>query len=207
MVINWYGEGCFKVQSGDLSALSDPFGSETGLQPPRSKTNVVLKTITGYPPPYDATSSGVITGPGEYDLSGMKIMGYAVNETKNGKEKAPALKTVYRLVMEDMNLGFLGHLSKMPSPEIIEELGQVDILFVPAGGEPFLTQENAAQLIKQIGPKIVVASFFKIPGLKRKADDVKEFLKELDKKSEPEEKLVLKKKDLPAQMTAVVLKL
>ncbi len=207
MVINWYGEGCFKVQSGEISIMIDPFGPETGLQTPRSKTNAVLKTASEYPPLYETTVATLIAGPGEYDIQGIKITGWPAGEnSKGGKERTGLLKTVYRVIMEDISLGFLGNLSAMPAPEIMEEFGQTDVLFAPAGGEPFLSQENAAKLIKQIGPKIVVASFFKIPGLKRKASDVKEFLKELGRSAEPAEKLVLKKKDLPPQMTAAVLK-
>jgi len=35
MVITFYGEGCFKIQSGEFSVLIDPFDAQTGLMPPR----------------------------------------------------------------------------------------------------------------------------------------------------------------------------
>ncbi|MFA4827569.1 MAG: hypothetical protein WC596_04990, partial [Candidatus Shapirobacteria bacterium] len=70
-------------------------------------------------------------------------------------------------------------------------------LVIPAGGEPFLDQKIAVKLIKQIQPKIVIPTFYKVPGLKRKADDIKKFLEEIDApKVEKIDKLVIKKKDI-----------
>jgi len=47
-----------------------------------------------------------------------------------------------------------------------------------------------------IEPKIIIPFCFKIPGLKIKRDPVEKFLKKSDKKNEPLEKYLLKKKDL-----------
>ena len=102
--------------------------------------------------------------------------------------------------MESIKICFLGHISQTPDPDILEQLEEIDILFIPAGGKPFMEQKTAAQLIKQINPKIAVPSFFKIQGLKRQADDLKIFLEETNgqKKESKEflEKLTIKKKDL-----------
>jgi len=207
MVINWYGEGCFKIQSGQVTILTDPFESATGLTPPRFHADITLKTLADYPLPYNHAEAPMILGPGEYEVKGVEISGWPINEEQATRDKGQEfLKTVYLVKVEDMNLGFLGHLREMPEAAIIEELGEVDLLFVPAGGAPFISQEAAAKLIKQISPKMVMASFFKIPGLNRKSDDSKEFLKELGQKSEPQEKLTIKKKELPATTQVAVLK-
>lgn len=196
MVINWYGEGCFKIQTSSTVILVDPFQSSTGLTPPRFKTDMTLVTgasFTKLPFP-----NSEITGPGEYEVKGIEISGLML---------APD-KTVYIVSAEDMRLGFLGHIAdETPSADLMEKLNGVDLLFIPAAGKPFIDREKAAKLIRQISPKMVVASFFKTPGLKRKADDVKEFLKELDKKTEPQEKLTIKKKDLTEKMEVAVLKI
>lgn len=206
MVINWYGEGCFKIQVGGVTLLTDPFSNETGLTPPRFKADITLRTLTPYPFPYEETNSSLISGPGEYDIKGIDISGYPMRVAKAKKDEGgKAIKTVYAVATEDLRLGFLGHLGETPDPSLIEELGDIDLLFIPAGGAPFISQEEAAKLIKQISPKIVVASFFKIPGLKSKVEDARAFLKELGQKTEPQEKLTVKKKDLPAAMQVVVL--
>ncbi|MBI5079346.1 MBL fold metallo-hydrolase [Candidatus Wolfebacteria bacterium] len=194
MIITFYGEGCFKIQSGETAVLTDPLEATSGLTPPRFKTDIVLKTIS--PAKNQKTSAGQIIGAGEYNVSGINIIGFPLPEESSDK----ILKTVYIVETEEVRLCFLGHLAETLNPVAIEHLGEVDILFIPAGGQPFIDQKNAVKLIKQIEPKIVVPSFFKAPGLKRKSDEVKNFLEEFNFKKEKsaatQDKLTIKKKDL-----------
>ena len=196
MVINWYGEGCFKISSGDTVLLTDPFESSTGLTPPRLKPHLAILTRSSYPPAYEHAEYPLIVGPGEYAIAGIEASGWMLSPTN-------PLHTAYRVSFEDLTLGLLGHLSQMPEADIIEHLGGVDLLVVPAGGAPFIGAEPAATLIKQINPRIVIASFIHAPGLKRKTTDGSTLFKELGQKVTPQEKLVVKKKDLP-QTTQVV---
>ena len=197
MVITFYGEGCFKIQSGDFVVLTDPFDAQTGLTPPRFKADIVLKTLTSFPianSPINQLTNYPIIGPGEYNIKDINIFGFGL--TKESTENF--LKTAYLVKAEGMNLCFLGHLSETPEPTVLEHLEEIDVLFVPAGGAPFIEQKSLVKLVKQIEPKIVVPSFYKIPQLKRKADDLKIFLEEFNHKEkiEPKEKLTIKKKDL-----------
>ncbi|HEY4500037.1 MAG TPA: MBL fold metallo-hydrolase [Candidatus Paceibacterota bacterium] len=196
MVINWYGEGCFKVQTGGLALLTDPFESSTGLTPSRGKVDVILKTLTPYPvPPAETSDEHIVWGGGEYAIKGIEIKGIGLN--KESEEKY--FKTAYTVKAEDITLGFLGHISESPDPSVLDTLKEIDILFIPAGGKPFIEIDAATKLIKQIEPKIIVAAFFKIPGLKRSGEDYKDLAKELGQKSEPEEKLTIRKKEITEQ--------
>ncbi len=204
MVINWYGESCFKLQTGETAILTDPFDAKTGLTPPRLKADIVLKTRIALPLPYIPEREGaVISGPGEYEIRGIEFFGLPLKGMLGEK----TLESAYLVTAEELRLGFLGHASDMPDAEILERMGDVDVLFIPAGGAPYLSQELAAKLVKQINPKIVVASLFKVPKLARKSDAVDAFLKELDQKAEPQEKLVIKKKDLPASLQVFIPKI
>ena len=195
MVINWYGEGCFKVQTGGLTLLSDPFDSSTELTPARGKNEITIKTLSAWPLEDFEGEGFVARAGGEYEVQEVLISGFPlVNEST---EKF--LKTVYLVTAEEMKLVFLGHMSEMPEPSLVGELKNPDILFMPAGGKPFLNQEAATKLIKQIGPKIVVASFFKTPGLKRASGDWKELADEMGQKPEVAEKLTVRKKDTQEQ--------
>jgi len=195
MVISYYGEGCLKLQSGDQVILVDPVDSGSGLTAPRFKYDAVLKTLTPFPLPYNYNKEAVveILGAGEYDFNGANVKGFFVA----GESSEKFFKTVYYVEIEGINFCFLGHISQALSPEIMEGLNGIDILVIPAGGEPFLDQKIAVKLIKQIQPKIVIPTFYKVAGLKRKADDIKKFLEEIDvSKVEKTDKLVIKKKDI-----------
>ncbi len=205
MIINWYGEGCFKIQTGGLSLLTDPFESSTGLTPARGKNELILKTLTGWPMKDEESEGQVIRGAGEYEAKEILVSGYPLPA-----ESADSFfKTAYKVTAEDITLGFLGHLSEGLSPEALEKIKGVDILFLPTGGKPFISPEAAAKLIKQLDPKIIMASFFKTPGLKRSSSDWKNFADELDLKPEILEKLTVRKKEISEQkgIKLVVLKI
>lgn len=198
MVITFYGEGCFKIQSGELSILTDPFDVQIGLTPPRFKADILLKTITpaSFFEKKETSPFSEIIGQGEYNIKGADISGFQLI-----KESSKSFfKTVYALKVEDINLCFLGHISEIPEPTILEHLGEPDIIFIPAGGSPFIDLKSAVKITKQFQPKMIIPSFFKVPSLKRKAGDVKDFLEELngakEKVDEAVEKLTIKKKDL-----------
>lgn len=204
MVINWYGEGCFKIQTGGLTLLTDPFESSTGLTPARGKNDLVLKTLIPWPLKDDEEEGRVIRGGGEYEIQGIIVKGLPL--LKESSEKF--LKTAYKVTAEDLTLGFLGHFSGELAPEANQALKDLDILFIPAGGKPFISQEAAAKLLKQLSPKFVVASFFKVPGLKRGGSDWKDLADEMGQKPEVSEKFTVKKKDASEQkgMKLIVLK-
>ena len=205
MVINWYGEGCFKIQIGDFTLVTDPFDSKIGLNPARGKFDVLLKTISPWPVPMPKKDEdAILIGPGEYEIKGFEIKGFPLL-----KESADNfLKTIYLVKTEDANLCFLGHIADYPDEDSLGELlKSVDVLFIPAGGKPFIKQELAAKLVKQINPKIVIPMFIKTPGLKRQTDDIKDFADELGLRSEPEEKLTIKKKDLAEIKTTKLVQL
>ncbi len=198
MVITFYGEGCFKLQSGDFVVLTDPFDNKTGLTPPRFKTDLILKTISSLPinNQLQTEDKQLICGPGEYNVKNVNAVGFLLPKESSDK----FFKTVYLVEIEDFKLCFLGHLSEMPEPTVMEHLEEIDVLFAPAGGPPFINQKSLVKLIKQIQPKIVIPSFFRAPSLKRPADKIEKFLEEFNGqkngKVEPQEKLTLKKKDL-----------
>lgn len=199
MVTTFYGEGCFKLQSGDFVVLTDVFDAKTGLTPPRFKADIVLKTLSSLPLTnqlVNQPASQLIYGPGEYNFKDVNIIGLPL--VKESSEKF--FKTIYLLEMEGIKLCFLGHLSEVPEPTTLEHLEEIDVLFIPAGGAPFINQKLSVKVVKQLEPKIVIPCFFKIPSLKRPADKIEMFLEEFNgqknKHIEAQEKLVIKKKDL-----------
>src|SRR3989344_1367970 len=120
MVITYQGGGSFRIQSGNLSIVVDP-------QNDRQKPDVLLKTAA----PYPAENPGVgeIIGPGEYEIAGIGIRGIQVA----AESKADLIKTIYRVALEDISLGFMGEIWNIPNAETIQALGNIDILVLPVG--------------------------------------------------------------------------
>ncbi len=187
MVINYLGNGSFKLQSGNTSLLVDPESN-------RFKADLALRTLTpaNFAAGESLSAEVEIAFPGEYEAKGMEISGIQVAEESTDK----FIKTIYLVRWEEIKLAFLGHTSKTLSPQIIEGLDEPDVLFLPIGGGHFLPAEEAARLAKKIEPSFIIPTFFKTP---------EEFLKAMGQKCDAEEKLVFKKKDLENEKNRVVL--
>ena len=78
----------------------------------------------------------------------------------------------------------------------MEELGEIDILILPVGGNTVLSASAASKIVNEIEPKIVIPSHYKIPGLIFDLDAIEKFIKEMGGKKEEMEKLTVKKKEL-----------
>jgi len=178
MIVTYFGNGCFRLQSGDTAILVD---SENN----RLKADVALKTLasTAREGLVEELSAGTMVFPGEYEMKGISIVGFPVAEESTEK----FLKTAYSVIWEEMKFAFLGHCSHPLQASLMEEFFEADVLFLPAGGGHFLEPSIAAKIVKQLEAKIVIPSFIKDPA---------EFLKALGKKADPVEKFVFKKKDI-----------
>lgn len=211
MVITWYGQSCFKLQAGDLVGVIDPYGKEIGLTPPRFRADFVM--VTHNHPDHDNADSipenpFLITGPGEYEIKGVYVKGIETyHDKQNGKERG--MNTIYIVEIEGIKICHMGDFGEGKlRDETVEQIGDVDILMIPVGGKFTIDAEEAAQVIGQIEPRIVIPMHYKISGLKAPLESAELFLKEMGiKNAETEEKLVIKKKDLPEEgLRIVVLK-
>ncbi len=91
------------------------------------------------------------------------------------------------------------------SPEQLEAIGDVDILFVPVGGIYTIDAKEAADIVAAVEPKIAIPMHYALLKLKEKLAGVEEFLKIMGAKSVvPQEKLLVKAKDLSQEETQIV---
>lgn len=212
MVITWYGQACFKIQSGDLVIAIDPFGKEIGFTPPRFRADVVMVTHSHHDHSNAAALAGepfAITGPGEYEVKGVTITGIETyHDTARGRERG--LNTIYMIEVEGIKILHMGDFGEEKMrEETLEAVGDIDILMIPVGGVYTIEWDVAAKIARQVEPAYVIPMHYKISGLKIPLQGPEQFLKEMGvKDAEPQEKLTIKKKDIPedGKMAVVVLK-
>ena len=206
MTINWYGQSCFRLESKGVSVLIDPFSKEIGLRAPRLNDNIFLVTHDHYDHNNVAdvpAESFVIRGPGEYEKAGIHFEGI-LSHHDNTQGSQRGLNTIYLIRMEDMRLCHLGDLGHKLTDEQVEQIGDVDILFIPVGGKYTIDGKEAAEVVRQIEPKVIVPMHYKVDGLNIDIDGPQKFLKEIGIKPEEVETYRIAAKNLPTEEIKLV---
>lgn len=202
MQIQYFGLSSFKITTKLATIITDPFHKDSGLTPPRGAADILIlaqKNSKLY-----TAVSGVsgehfdITDPGEYDIKGVTVTGIPLKQEDK-------YITIFLIESEDIRILNLTHIKEFNLTENeLEELGEIDILILPVGGNTVLSASAASKAVNEIEPKIIIPSHYKMPGLIIDVDDLNKFIKEMGGKKEEMEKLTLKKKDLPEEGTKVV---
>ena len=107
------------------------------------------------------------------------------------------------VTLESIKICFLGALNTTNLPTAVQEVAEeVDILFVPIGGNGVLNPTDAYKVAVSLEPKIIIPIHFGEIGDK---NALKIFLKEGGAENEKaEEKLTLKRKDLEGKEGDIV---
>ena len=209
MVITHHGGQCFKVTFGDFTLVFDPISKGGSLPPVRFGADIALVSrnhpdMNGVAEvTYGDKEPFAITGPGEYEKEGVTIQGF-LTKSQYGLPKGmnEAMNTVYAVKLEGMTLVHLGALSDpMLSQEAREAIDDIDVLFVPVGGDGVLSAAEANKLETVLGPRIIVPMHWSGMG-EDKALDL--FIKEEGGEAEKVEKLTLKKKDALEKDGAII---
>lgn len=204
MYLYWHGQTCIKIVDGDFTLLIDPFDKNTGLRQPRYNAQAVLITSTDPKENLAKLVGGdpmVVAGPGEYEVGNTFINGIA----SPADEKNPPV-TMYQFEREGISFAHVGSLNQPLSEDRLDLLEGADVLMIPVGGHGSLNAEQAAKLVAEIEPRIIIPIRYQVSGLTHKLDPVADFASEMGAKNvQPQEKLKLVKKDLPQDQTQVVI--
>lgn len=202
MIITYYGKQFFKIQLGDTVIAYNPISKDSRHKTARFGADIVLSSLrhadfNGVEQcSYGDKEPTIISGPGEYEVGGIFIKGFG---TETICEKEKKINTVYGVVFEGINLCFLGSLSHIDalSREVKEGLGEIDVLFVPIGGD--LTPADAYKLALALDVRVVIPMDYD-----EEKGALAHFTKEGGGTAETVDKYTFKKKDLEGKEGAVV---
>lgn len=205
MDITWLGHSCFRIKGKETVVLTDPCHPSFGYSLGKPQANIV--TLSHFHPGHCYTEAvasefGLIRGPGEYELGGTFITGIATwHDVEQGKKLGK--NTVYLLEIDGMTLCHLGDIGHLPTSELVEDIGDIEVLFVPVGGVSTISGATAAEIVRRLTPKVVIPMHYKTEALTRELEPVDKFLKELgikEKTSQP--KLSVSRSTLPSTATS-----
>ncbi len=201
MVITYHGGECFKVVSGGTTLVFNPPAKGSRFAPARFGADVALVSLN-HPDfngieqvTYADKTPFVISGPGEYEVGELTARGVGVRTLYDGEER---FNTLYQVALEGITLVFLGAFSSAADAQVLEQFSGADILFTPIGGGDVLDSAASSALGVRTEARLVIPMHYDEQSLRA-------FLKEEGAEgAEPQEKLVVKKKDLAGREGDIV---
>ncbi|HVZ76192.1 MAG TPA: MBL fold metallo-hydrolase [Candidatus Paceibacterota bacterium] len=202
MVISYLGGQNIKVTQGDLTLSFNPPSKDSKLKSTKFGSDIVLVSLDHEDfngienASFGDREPFAIKGPGEYEVRGVQVRGFGAPSSYDG---SASINTIYSVSLEGMNLAFMGALGTGELPQAAKQaLDDIDILFMPVGGEGVVDAAASYKLAVGLEPKAVVP-------MPADSESLKKFLKEAGAEGAAVvDKLTVKKKDLDGKEGEVI---
>ncbi len=171
MDIQFYGANCIVLQAGNARIVIDDNLAALGGKSVAKPGDIALYTAnSGSGSPVIAKDSKLsISMPGEYEVSDVSIYGIAARshvDEPSDKLSGQRSATMYKLIAKDLRVLITGHVFPKFKESDFEQIGVVDVMIVPVGGNGFtLDPVGAMELIKEIEPKLIIPTYYDDPKL------------------------------------------
>ena len=194
--IQYFGRASVRIRGKEGVVVADPFPRGDGYDIGKQQAHIV--TVSSDDPGRSFTEAVkpvaenvfVIAGPGEYEVGGIMVNGIRTyRDEARGAERGR--NTVYVVHLDDLTFCHLGDLGHDLNTHQIEDIGAIDVLFVPAYSS--LGPAKLTEVISEIEPRLVVPLYDDLAQLDRLAHELG--LKEW----EAQEKLAVTSASLPAE--------
>lgn len=212
MEISYLGHSSFRIKTKSAVVVTDPFDPKmVGLKFSGIEADIVTSSHDHRDHSALELVGGVkkaVTGPGEYEISGVSIIGYpSFHDNEEGAKRGK--NTIYVYEADGLRLAHLGDLGHTLSEDMVNELGDIDVLMIPVGGEFTIGPKEATEIVGKIEPYFVLPMHYQMAGMNpdtfAKLEPVEVFLKESGYATENLPKFVIKKEDiLEDQNTKVI---
>jgi L-ascorbate metabolism protein UlaG (beta-lactamase superfamily) len=168
MQLTWYGHSCFLLTSeSGYSILTDPCDQETGYE----LHDLVCDAVTISHEHRDHNCLAIVAGTptilrtaGDHLAGDIPVTGFAsYHDDASGAHRGENIVFLYQIDgLKVLHLGDLGH---MLSDEIMETIGDVDILLAPIGGVYTINAKIATELADRLHAKVLIPMHYKTPAL------------------------------------------
>jgi len=207
MEITWYGRACFRLKGREATVITDPCPPATGFVAGKHEVDLLTISHSHSDHAYTRSISAdlTLTRPGEYEHRSLLVTGIRTfHDGARGAERGE--NVIFAVEIDGVHVCHLGDLGHLLTEEQLAELGPIDVLLVPAGGTFTITPAEAAEVVAQISPKIVIPMHFATDGASADLLGPERFLHELAV-SEPirQPKAVVHASSLPEETQVVLL--
>ena len=208
MEITWLGHSCFRLKGKQATVITDPFSPAIGYTLGKVAAEIVTVSHAHPGHSYIQGVGGeprILKSPGEYESAGVLTVGvHTYHDNEKGAQRGK--NTAFVIDVDDVMICHLGDLGHVLTAEQVAEIDGVDVLLIPVGGVSTIDAVQAAQIVRQLEPKVVIPMHYKTDALKRELETADRFLKEMGvKEAVPQPKLTVTKNSLPLTMQVTIL--
>ncbi|MCA9327098.1 MBL fold metallo-hydrolase, partial [Candidatus Saccharibacteria bacterium] len=163
MDIQFYGANCLVLSDKHTRIVIDDTLDEMGGKSVTRPGDICL--FTAAHPKNIEGAKITIDIAGEYEVNGVSIHGLQARAHMDEEKDRNA--TMYKIMAGDVKILVTGHVFPKFSDTKLEDIGLVDIMCVPVGGNGYTVDPiGALQLVKQVEPKVVVLTHYDDTSLK-----------------------------------------
>lgn len=179
--IRWHGHACFEI-TNDVTIITDPHdGKSIGIPVPAITGDIILVSHDHYDhnsvKTVEKTGAKIITDGRKRTIDSVQIQGYdSFHDEDKGAKRGE--NNIYKFICDDITFCHLGDLGHELDQSVIDQIGPVDILFIPIGGTYTLDAVHAWKVVNEIKPRIVIPMHFKIEGLSLPITGIDPFLEQ-----------------------------
>lgn len=156
MDIQFYGANCIIINTKQVRLVIDDNLESLGAKSVVREGDVCLFTSAHDPV---AKAKMTIDLPGEYEVSGVSIHGIQTRAHIDTETERNGV--MYKITVGDTRILITGHIYPVLSEAKLEDIGLVDVMLMPVGGNGYtLDPTGALQVIKQVEPKIVIPTHY-----------------------------------------------
>jgi L-ascorbate metabolism protein UlaG (beta-lactamase superfamily) len=157
--IQYIGRSCVRIRGKEGIVVCDPPPKSSGLNLGSITAHIV--TLSSRNPEHVTPAVikpvkervFVIDGPGEYEVEGIMITGVRTYHD-NQKGARHGHNTVYVISLDGLVFCHLGELGHDLTTQQIEEIGVIDVVFVPANSS--LSPAKLTEIVASIEPRAVI---------------------------------------------------
>ena len=177
--IRWHGHSCFEIKD-DITLVTDPHdGKSIGIPTPNIEGDIILVSHDHYDhnsvKTVEKIGSKVVRDERKRNIYNVVIRGIKTYHDENfGDSRGENI--IFKFLIDDINFCHLGDLGHILEEDIAEKIGDVDILFIPVGGNFTIDANYAWKIVNLIKPSIIIPMHYKIGGLSLPIDTLDKFL-------------------------------
>lgn len=178
MIITWLGHSSFLIEdSHGRKVLTDPFDKSVGYK--LFEGDVDLVTVSHHHFDHDYTEKikydNLVDKSGFFNLSDIPVTGIpSYHDKVKGAKRGE--NVIFILDIDGYKVCHLGDLGYVLSQEEIENLGHIDVLLIPIGGNYTINGKEASQVAKAINSPIIIPMHYKTPLLSFELEGLENFL-------------------------------